>query len=325
VRVAPGLGAAAVAVVIACHGGGTAPSVPEALDPLERAARACARIASCAHSHDAPRDRDPGACVDAWLTRSADEVGRLEACLDTAIGCAKVDACARSRDDQAATAYCRAHPSTRTACDGNRLVTCSEDDPGESTSADCAAFGATCGDSKQAGGLLARACLSSNLCPAGAPETRCDGPSAILSCHEGAAVRTACGLPARCQEQRAADGSVSALCEPGPGHHRHCETVGKRWCEEGRLVTCQPHGPFGQAVVTDCQALGLACDNRADTAACVVPGARVCDHAAPHCEGSALTFCAAGRRFHLACSEIGFSACDPDAHGVDAACVSGGP
>jgi hypothetical protein len=310
-----------MAVVAACHPDAS-PLAPAPLDALDRAARACARIASCAHPHDPPRDRDPGACVDGWLTRPAAEVGVLEACLDAAVGCAQVDACGRNRDDRAAAEFCGAHQGTRTGCDGTRLVTCSEDDPAESVSTDCAAFGALCGDSKQAGGLLVHACLSSALCPAGAPEVRCDGPSAILSCHEGAALRTACPSPGSCQEERGADGTVSAVCESA---HRHCDTVGKRWCEQGKLVSCQPHGPFGQAVVTDCAALGLSCDSRADVASCVVPGTPACAQAAPRCDGGALTFCAAGRRFRLSCRDVGFAVCDPDAHGVDAACVTGAP
>jgi hypothetical protein len=102
--------------------------------------------------------------------------------------------------------------------------------------------------------------------------------------------------------------------------------VGKRWCELGKLVSCLPHGPFGEVAVSDCAAVGLACNDRVDAgAACVVPGPPACEHAAPRCEGDALTFCAAGRRFRVACQDLGFGACDPDAHGVDAACAPAGP
>jgi hypothetical protein len=316
---------AAVLVAAACHSGAPpAGPTPAAADRLDRAARVCAMIASCAHPHDPPREREPAACVEAWLARAPAEAEPLETCLAAAVGCAQVDACARGRRDALATAYCRAHAGARTACEGARLVTCSEDDPGESTSTDCAAFGALCGDSKQSGGLLARACLSPALCPQGAPEVRCDGPAnAVVSCHEGAVERTACPAPARCEEHRAADGAVSAVCEP-PGH-RHCEAVGKRWCEQGKLAACEPHGPFGEAVVTDCAALGLVCDERppSEAAACVAPGAHACDKTPPRCEGDALAFCAAGRRFRMTCRDLGFSACDPDAHGVEAACAAG--
>jgi hypothetical protein len=287
------LGPAAIVVAVACHAGAP-PAGPALADRFDRAARACAVVTSCAHPHDPPRQREPSACVEAWLARAPANVEPLETCLAAAVGCGQVDACVRGRRDDAAAAYCHAHPGARTGCEGNHLVTCSEDDPGESTSTDCAAFGARCGDSKQSGGLLARGCLSAVLCPAGAPEVRCDSPAAIISCHEGAVQRTTCAPPARCEERRGADGAVSAECEPSA--RRHCET--------------------------DCAALGLVCDDRAEAAACVAPGARGCDKAPPRCEGDALAFCAAGRRFRLVCRDLGFSACDPDAHGMEAACTA---
>jgi len=313
------LGPAAVVVVIACHGGGSASS-PGAAERLELAARTCAKVASCAHAHDPPRDRDPSTCVDAWVARATADADPFETCVAAAVGCEQVDACMRARGDAVATAYCRANPGARSGCQGNRLVTCTEDDPTESTSTDCAAFGATCGDSKQAGGLLTRACVSATLCPAGAPEVRCEG-GAIVGCHDGVVDREVCAGGSRCEEHRAQDGTSSAVCE-SPGH-RHCDAVGKRWCEQGKLVSCGPHGPFGEALVTDCGAVGLACDDHAEGgAACVVSGPRACVHAAARCEGDALTFCAAGRRFRLACGDLGFRGCDPDAHGVDAACAT---
>lgn len=323
------LGPAAFVVAVACHGG-EPPAAPAAANRLDRAARACAMIASCAHPHDPPRDREPGACVDAWLARPPADVVPLETCLTAAVGCAQVDGCARGRRDDVATAYCRAHAGARAGCEGNHLVTCSEDDPAESTSTDCAAFGATCGDAKQSGGLVARACVSPALCPAGAPEVRCEGGSAFVSCHEGAVQRTACAAPAVCEERRGADGAVTAVCEPPK--HRHCDAVGKRWCESGRLAACEPHGPLGEAVFTDCAAAGLVCDETRDahgvlgnTAACVAPGAHACEAARSptRCDGDALAFCAAGRQFRLPCRDLGFSACDPDAHGVEAACTAG--
>jgi hypothetical protein len=321
VRCARVLGPAAIGAVLACHGPAVAPGLSERID---RAARACAKVASCAHAHDPPRDRDPSVCVDAWVARASADVEPFERCVASAAGCLQVDACMRARGDAVATGYCRANPGARTGCDGTRLVTCTGDDPDESTSTDCATFGALCGDSPQTGGLLTRACLSLALCPAGAPEVRCDATNAIVGCHDGAVDRTACLGSARCEEHRAADGTSSAICE-SPGD-RHCDMVGKRWCEQGKLVSCVTHGPFGQAVFTDCAALGLACDDHAEAgAACVVPGPAACQDAAPRCEGNALTFCAAGRRFRVACADLGFYACDPDAHGVDAACANTGP
>jgi hypothetical protein len=227
----------------------------------------------------------------------------------------------RARGDAMATAYCRTNPGARTGCEGNRLVTCTADDPTESVSTDCAAFGATCADAREGSGLLTRACRSPVLCPAGAPEVRCEG-NAILGCRDGAVERTACAGGSRCEERRAADGTSSAICE-APGH-RHCDRVGKRWCEQGKLVSCVPNGPFGETVVSDCAALGLTCDDHAGKdAACVVPGPQTCEHGPARCEGPALTFCAAGRRFRVGCGELGFPGCDPDAHGVDAACATG--
>lgn len=310
--------------VAACHEGGPAAS-PSLAARIDAGARVCAKLASCAHPHDAPRDRDPAACVDAWIARAPAEREPLEACVAAAKSCAEVDACGRDRGDARTTAFCRAHPGVPTGCEGNRLVTCSQDDPAESSAVDCAAFGATCGDLPQAGGLMARACVSASLCPTGAPEVRCDGADAVLTCHEGAAERAACTSGARCEEHKAKDGSAAAVCEP-PGH-RHCDTVGKRWCEQGRLVQCQPHGAVGEAAVTDCASLGLACDEHAESgAACVAPGPRSCERAAPRCEGDdVLTFCASGRRFRLSCRDLGLGACDPDAHGVDAACGATSP
>ena len=324
VRFARVLGPAAVLVAVACCHGGTVPSTPGLSERIDLAARTCARVASCAHAHDAPRDRDPSACVDAWVARARADVEPFETCVAGAVDCEEVDTCMRARGNAVATAYCRANPGARSGCDGNRLVTCTEDDPTESSSTDCATFGATCGESKQAGGLLTRSCLSSTQCPAGAPEVRCDGTRAIVGCHDGAVDRTACIGGAHCEEHRGADGTPSAICE-SPGH-RHCDAVGKRWCEQGKLVSCIPHGPIGEAMVSDCAALGLACDDHAETgAACVVPGPRACEHGGARCDGDALTFCAAGRRFRVACRDLGFSVCDPDAHGVDAACAPAPP
>ena len=212
-------------------------------------------------------------------------------------------------------------PGLARAATANRLVTCTEDDPNESTSTDCAAFGATCGDSKQAGGLLARACLSPALCPAGAP--RCAATASMPS----SAAATARSSARRARRARAARSTAASTARPRPSArppvHRHCDVVGKRWCEQDRLVSCQPHGPLGEAAVTDCAASGLACDDHLEGgAACVVPGPRACDHAPTRCDGDALAFCAAGRRVRVSCRDLGFSACDPDAHGVDAACAT---
>jgi hypothetical protein len=274
------LASALVLVVVACHTAGPA-GLPTPGDRIDLAARICAKITSCAHAHDAPRDRDPAACVDASMARPFRQADPFDACVLAAQGCAGVDACARDRADAPTTAYCRSHAGTRTGCDGSHFVTCSPDDPAESSAVDCGAFGATCGDLPQAGGLMARGCIYPGLCPSGGPEMHCDGALAVVTCRDGATERTACAGAARCEEHKGSDGAVSAVCE-SPGHR-------------------DEHAELG--------------------AARVAPGPRACEHAAPKCEGDTLTFCAAGRRFHLSCPELRLGACDPDAHGVDAACA----
>lgn len=266
-------------VVVACHASGPA-GAPTPADRLDLAARICAKVTSCAHPHDAPRDRDPAACVDASMAHPIKESDPLEACILAARSCAAVDACARDRADASTTSYCRSHPGTRTGCDGNHFIKCSPDDPAESTAVDCRAFGASCGDLPAAGGLMARGCISPSLCPAGAPEVHCDGALGVVTCRDGATERTACPAAARCEEHKGNDGAVSAACQSADPRDEHAD-------------------------------LG---------AARVAPGPRACEHAAPTCEGDTLTFCAAGRRFHVSCPQIGLGTCDPDARGVDAAC-----
>jgi hypothetical protein len=313
-------GPAAVVVVIACHGA-TAPTNGDLGHRVDRAARACAKATSCARPHDVARDRDPAACVDAWLARSPAELDRVTTCVAEARGCESVEGCLRTPGDSVAAAYCGQNAGTRTGCDGQRLVTCAVDDAAESKSIDCAALGARCAEWKQPGGLVSHACLSASVCPPSAPELRCEGAGGIVACRDGAVERTPCGEGSHCKELHAADGSTSAVCELS--EDRHCDAVGKRWCEGGKVLSCQPHGPFGQVVASDCAALGMTCDDRSEPtgAECVVPGALACDRGAPRCDGASLAFCAAGRRERVPCSEIGFVTCDPDAHGVDAACT----
>lgn len=299
----------------------TAPSPQQAAQRVDHVARACAKIASCAHSHDAPRERDPSACVDWWLghVKDGDAFAR---CVDAARGCAAVDACVRERTGNAiAAAYCRAHPGEQTGCEGATLITCADDDPAESTATDCAALQATCGETRAAGGLVARGCMSAARCPAGAPEARCDGDgNAIITCRDGAVERTACAAGVKCEEHKANDGTLTALCEP-PGH-LHCNEVGKSWCDGARLVQCSAHGHTGELKVVDCASIGMACDAALAHPACALPGQRACSPAAPRCDGGSLSFCAAGRNVKIACDAIGFSKCDPDGHGLEASCAT---
>jgi hypothetical protein len=305
------------ACVVACASSSPPPVVaapPDGVSHVDRVARACAKIASCAHAHDAPRDRDPSACVDGWLARARPNDAAFLRCVSSAASCGALDACAKERGgDAIAAAYCRAHPGEPTACDDARLVICADDDLAESRSIDCAALSATCGES-HAGGLVTRGCMSPTLCPAGAPDARCDG-DAIVTCRDGAAERTAC-TKGRCVEHRG--DTRSAMCE-SPGHD-HCDDVGRSRCEGGMLVQCVPHGPLGERRVVDCGALGLACDGSSAKAVCALPGQRSCEAGAPRCRGDALAFCAAGRPFEVKCAEIGFARCDPDGHGLEASC-----
>jgi hypothetical protein len=296
------------------------PSPSQAAARVDAVARACAKIASCAHAHDAARVHDPSACVDFWIGRMKD-VDAYAACVARAKSCADVDGCLRERGGNAvAAAYCRAHPGEQTACDGAKLVTCAEDDPAESTVTDCAALGAACGETHAAGGLITRGCMSPSRCPAGAPEARCDSDgNAIVSCHDGAIERTPCARGVPCEERRGSDGAVSVQCEP-PGHV-HCTDAGKSWCDGARLFTCSAHGHTGEMKIVDCAAVGMACDASLPHAACAVPGVRSCSPAAARCDGSSLSFCAAGRSVKIACDSIGFGRCDPDGHGLEAACA----
>lgn len=297
----------------------TTPPPPDGFAHVDHVARACAKIASCAHAHDAPRDRDPSACVDGWLTRvTPTDDGVFLRCVNAATSCAALDACAKQRaGDPAAATYCRAHPGEPTACADGRLVTCVEDDPDESTSIDCAAMKATCGESHAAGGLVTRGCVSPALCPAGAPDARCDG-NAIVTCRDGAVERTACAAGVKCVEHRGGDGVQAAVCEDG--RHAHCKEIGRSRCDGGRLVQCIPHGQIGEERVIDCGAAGLACDASAAKPVCALPGQRACEAGAPRCEGDALAFCAAGRAAKVKCTDIGFARCDPNGHGHEASC-----
>jgi hypothetical protein len=317
-----------VAVMVACRGTpdpAPAPGPQAVLDArLEKAARTCAGVASCAHPHDAARERDPGACVEALVTRAPAAADAFEGCVAKTKGCSDVDACVRARGDAAAAQFCRDHAGKHAGCVGTRLVTCSEDDPSEATSMDCAALAGTCAELPQPGGLLVYGCVSPSLCPAGASGSHCQGAGAVVSCHEGAAERTECAAPSRCTETKAADGTGLAFCEQP--NHRHCTELDKRWCEDGRLLTCRSHGPVGEVVATDCALQGLTCEPSPDNGAeCAVPGKPVCTRGSPTCEGESLAFCAAGRRFRVSCRDLGFAACDPDAHGVDAACSAAPP
>jgi hypothetical protein len=284
---------------------------------LTTIARRCARIASCAHPHDSPSFRDPGACVDFWLTNAQDPKDPLATCLSAALTCEGVEKCLHPFSASAAARYCRDHPGHMTDCDGTRLVVCGGDDPDESTEVDCASLGAKCATLARPGGLTTHACADSTRCPEDLTRSACDGAGAVLSCHEGAVERVVCKAGSVCQAHTEGDGEQVAMCE-APGHVS-CSTPGSRRCEGSRLVRCEAHGHFGHENAVDCASLALSCSGRDGEATCTDgPPECVGDHAS--CEGNALSFCAAGKRFHIDCGEIGLGVCEADGRGPEAAC-----
>ncbi len=314
------------ALAVAC-GSSPPPPAPPPRAPAPRAFPAgfaqitekCAKISSCAHPHDPPRVRDPAACVDAWLLRAPDaRADKTKLCLLKASTCADIEACEHGGGDAAATAYCRGHVGAMSGCDGARLVTCAADDAAEATVVDCSAFGATCAENRVAGGLVVRGCASTTLCPAGAPETRCNADGDVIACHDGMVERTTCGFGERCTEGQGEYGEAAAACRPrveGP-----CNDVGETACDGDRLRACVAHGGWAGVQVTDCAHAGLVCRKQGLKSACVVDRDATCTRHAPRCEGDLLVYCAAGLETKVSCEKIGLGPCDPGARGPSAAC-----
>lgn len=319
----------AFAALVACGGPELPAKAPEPKavphDPswLGRVSETCARIASCTHAHDAPRLRDPSACVDWWLeTADAKETDPLHKCLADASSCDQIGTCMHGGGDARAAAFCKQRPGVVSGCDGDRLVSCSDDDAQESTVTDCAAMGATCRELKTAGGLVVRSCFSPQKCPPNAPEARCDGTGAVLTCHDGALERASCRPGTRCEEHKDEAGESTASCELS-GKNR-CESLGARHCEGDRLVECHGQGHFGKIRVSDCVGFGLRCTGSGPRAGCYVASDIECDkEMLPKCDNGAIVFCAAGRLTRVACSKIGMATCDPAARGPVAACSPG--
>jgi hypothetical protein len=280
-------------------------------------AQACARVSACTRAHDATQFRDPTACIDWWLSEP-DPKEPLRRCLIDAKGCDQVSTCMHGAGDARAATFCN-RPGVVSGCDGDRLVSCGEDDAHESSVVDCAAIGATCREVKSAGGLVVRACWSPQKCPTGAPDVRCDGP-AVVSCRDGAYERVACRPGTSCVEHRDEAGDAAASCElPSRGR---CDARGVRHCEDDRLVECVRGAHASKARVTDCVGFGLRCAGIGPRAGCYVPSNVECDkELLPKCEGSSVVFCAAGRLAKVSCSAIGLGACDPSARGSIAACA----
>jgi hypothetical protein len=322
-RATPAL--AIVALVVACGGKEqpAKPPPPPAPPPdppaLGKIAQACVRLSACTRAPDAARFRDPSACVDWWLADS-DPNEPLRKCLAQAQGCEQVSTCMRGGGDARAAAFCVQRPGVVSGCDGDRLVSCGEDDAHESIVTDCAAIGASCREVKSAAGLVVRACWSAQKCPAGAPEMRCDGPGSIVSCRDGAYERIACRPGTTCIEKQDEMGDPTASCELLG--HRRCDVRGARYCENDRLVECERSGPSTKTVVTDCVGFGLRCSGLGPRAGCYVPSNVECDKdMMPRCDGGALVFCAAGRLQKIPCAGIGLDRCDPAAKGSMAACA----
>lgn len=319
-----------IATIAACGGQEpppkAAPPVATPSDPvwLSGVAAACAKIASCTHAHETPHLRDPGACVDWWIShadpRSPDP---LQKCLAGAKSCDQVNACMHGGGDARAIAFCAQRPGVVSGCDGDRFVSCGDDDAQESRVVDCASMGASCRELKAAGGLILRGCFSAEKCPSGAPEARCDG-NAILSCRDGAMERITCQPGTRCEERRDESGDALASCQL-PGRPR-CDLLGARRCENDRLVECERPGSLGKVGVSDCGALGLHCLGTGLRAGCYVPSNVECDkELLPRCDGGRLVFCAAGRVTKIACASLGLGPCNPAARGPMAACEDTSP
>ncbi|MDB4937143.1 MAG: hypothetical protein JWP87_4115 [Labilithrix sp.] len=295
---------------------------PPRKDPasLTQVAETCARIASCTHAHDAPRLRDPSACVDWWVAHAdASAPDPLQKCFTQATTCDQITTCIHGGGDARAADFCSKRPGVVSGCDGERLVSCGDDDAQESTVTDCTALGASCREMKSAGGLVIRACFAPQKCPPGAPEARCDGEGAVLSCHDGAIERARCRPGTRCEEHKDESGEATASCTL-PGRPR-CATLGARRCEGDRLVECS--GQDAKVRVSDCAGFGMRCNGTGPRAGCYVPADVECDkEMLPKCAdgGQALVFCAAGRLEKISCASLGMATCNPTAHGPAAAC-----
>jgi hypothetical protein len=261
--------------------------------------------------------RDPSACVDSWLMRDQGAEDPLSSCLSTALTCEAIAKCLHRPGEEPAVAYCRAHTGTMTACDGTRLIVCGSDDPDESMMVDCASLGAACAPLTHPGGLTTHACVDSARCPSDLTTTACDGPGAILGCHDGAIERTPCKPGDACRSHTEADGEQAASCE-APGHAR-CPNPGSRRCEGSRLIQCEVNGHFGRESSVDCASIALLCVVDDGGASCS-DGPSECQGGRASCEGDALSFCAAGKRLRVDCAEIGLGSCEVDGRGPEAAC-----
>ncbi len=279
-------------------------------------AKECALVASCADQHDSSIFRTPQACID-WYFVNAHDEAPLADCVMKAHSCADVSHCTHDRADGLAESFCRAHPGVLSACDGNEFLNCEGDQSAESTAIDCASFGGTCAEKKNAG-LVERGCASSKLCPQGAPEHRCDG-DAVVDCEDGIADEKECARGSHCAAGKDENGAPTAHCQSASGHE--CSIGGSAFCEGDVAYACVQNGRFAGLHSADCGALGLACTLRAGRVACVRRGSAECASGPATCSGDDLRFCASGESFRVSCKELGFTGCDPSGGGGEALCA----
>ncbi|MEO8874742.1 MAG: hypothetical protein ABI461_04065, partial [Polyangiaceae bacterium] len=91
-------------------------------------------------------------------------------------------------------------------------------------------------------------------------------------------------------------------------------------CDGNTVVECVSDGHFGRIRSTDCASHGLTCVAHGRAAGCVVQSSTPCAPFPARCDGSFLKYCAEGVVARVSCVEIGLGACDPSAHGPEAAC-----
>lgn len=279
--------------------------------------KACARVASCSSAQWAPELRSPGACVEFWpkAVRSTDEA--LRTCLLSARACVDVETCIRAQKPQKAVDYCASHAGVFSACVDDAFVTCAEK-PEETTYVDCKLLGGTCGEGHVSGGLLVRGCSSPKLCPANAPEARCESDREVINCRDGLAERIECPMGSRCEIRNEGGGERVARCTFGEA--LRCRGLDAAYCNRDALVECLGRGSDGEVRITDCGKVGLRCVEHGKAASCRLGVQNDCEGEAARCDGDLLTFCAGGRKRAVSCRSLGFPRCDPSAHGLEAAC-----
>ncbi len=313
-------GACVAVLVVACAGASSrGPEVASRDQPsaaLARVAKQCALVASCADAHDSNVFRTPQSCVD-WYTVNAHDEAPLAECVMRAKSCADMTTCTHTRASALAETFCKAHPGVLSTCEGHTLLTC-EGEAEESTSLDCATFGGTCGERK-AGGLVVRGCIAPSLCPAGAPEHRCDGDT-VVDCDDGIADKNACPAGSRCVAGTDVYGAPSARCRSASG--RECTIGGGAFCEGDVAYVCVQNGRFAGLHTADCGSFGLGCAVRAGHVSCVKRGLSTCPPEPATCSSGELRFCAAGEPFHVSCKDLGFAGCDPSGGGGEALCTT---